>query len=435
MTDSDDAFLFLDEAASLPAPNVAEAAPWVILVVDDDRSVHSITQLVLGDLRFQGRNVEIISAYSGREAAAILRSRNDVALILLDVVMETDDSGLRLVREVREVIGNRAVRIILRTGEPGQAPERQVILDFDINDYKAKADLTARQLFTATVAALRGYDDLCALEEARAALLVEQAELERRVIARTAELAAANRVLEDDLKAAATLQQAIQPAGFPAHPRLDGAAVMRPARVIGGDFYDIAALDDARVALLIADVSGKGAQAALFAVLARTLLQTAMAAQTDAAEILAATNQALLARNPLNLFVTVLLVLIDTQTGMLSFCSAGHGAPLIRRADGSTSRVGARPSLLLGLIDAAPYTSHSLQLAPGDAVVLTTDGIEEAENLSGEAFGQQRICATLAETAGGADCLLDALMSAVDTFSDGAPLADDATCIVARWLG
>ncbi len=435
MTDSEDAFLFLDEAMTLPAPVVDAQAPWVILVVDDDRSVHSITQLVLGDLRFQDRRVEILSAYSGHDAAAILRGRDDVALILLDVVMETDDSGLRLVRQVREEIGNHAVRIILRTGEPGQAPERQVILDFDINDYKAKADLTARQLFTATVAALRGYADLRALEEARAALLQEQAELERRVIARTAELAAAHRVLEDDLKAAATLQQAIQPAGFPAHPHLDGAAVMRPARVIGGDFYDIALLDADRVALLIADVSGKGAQAALFAVLARTLLQAAMAANSDPAEILAATNQALVARNPLNLFVTVLLVVIDTRRGMLSFCSAGHGAPLIRRADGSTCRVAARPSLLLGLFEAAPYTSHTLHLAPGDAVVLTTDGIEEAEDSSGEPFGQDRICATLAGAANDAGRMLDALMCAADAFRSGAPLDDDATCIVARWPG
>jgi serine phosphatase RsbU (regulator of sigma subunit) len=441
--DEDD-FLLEDDVPS----GVADAAsPWMVLVVDDDASVHSITRLVLGDVRFQGRGIDILSAHSGREAARILRNCPDIALILLDVVMESDDSGLRLVREVRESMGNKAVRIILRTGDPGQAPERRVILDYDINDYKAKADLTAQQLYTATIAALRSHADIVALEASRAALLAEQAALERRVVERTAELAEANRalrasqaLLEEDLRAAATLQQAILPDAFPPHPHIDGAALMRSARAIGGDFHDAVALDASRMALLVADVSGKGAQAALFMVLVRTLLQEVVTqhagtADLDPAAIMAETNRRLLARNPLSLFVTVMFGVLDAAGGRFAFCSAGHGMPLIRRADGSVERVAGRPSPMLGLIETAQYRSQDVILAPGDAVVLVTDGIEEATDAHGTWFGEKRLCTALTEAGPNASAaaLLEATLRAVDDFSGGAPLGDDITCVVARW--
>jgi len=341
------------------------------------------------------------------------------------------------------VIGNKAVRIILRTGEPGQAPERRVIVDYDINDYKAKSDLTAQQLYTATVAALRNYADLIALEASRRALLDEQALLERRVTERTAELAEVNRalrasqmLLEEDLRAAGILQQAILPDGFPPHPRIDGAALMRPARVIGGDFYDVVALDADRVALLVADVSGKGAQAALFMVLVRTLLQEVMA-QHDLtpAETMAETNRRLIARNPLSLFVTVMFGVLDTRNGHVDFCSAGHGMPLIRRADGRVERVTGRPSPMLGLVEAAQFAGHSLTLAAGDAIVLATDGVEEASNPDGTWFGEERFCHVLSATGSDASAagMLTETLHAVDQFSAGAALADDITCVIARW--
>ncbi|MBB3262817.1 response regulator RpfG family c-di-GMP phosphodiesterase [Azospirillum sp. OGB3] len=170
--DDDDDLLFADEDA--PDPSSAKsgpaAAPWKLLIVDDDPEVHAITRVVLNDVTFDGRCLLFLSAHSGGEARAILNDHPDIAAVLLDVVMETEDAGLRLVHHIREVLGNRRVRIILRTGQPGQAPERQVIVSYDINDYKAKSELTAQKLFTTTVAALRSYQHIDAIERNRQGL-------------------------------------------------------------------------------------------------------------------------------------------------------------------------------------------------------------------------------------------------------------------------
>jgi len=148
----------------------ATGAPWDILIVDDDREVHAVTRLALQDLVFRGRRLRFLSATSAAEAAGVLRDNRDVAVILLDVVMETDDAGLRLVREIRGELGLRQTRIVLRTGQPGSAPERSVVVDYDINDYKAKSELTEAKLFTTIISALRGYEDLIALEASRQGL-------------------------------------------------------------------------------------------------------------------------------------------------------------------------------------------------------------------------------------------------------------------------
>ncbi|KAA0593041.1 DUF3369 domain-containing protein [Azospirillum lipoferum] len=144
--------------------------PWLILIVDDDHEVHAITRVVLGEMMFEERPVRFLSAYTARQARSLLAEQPGIAAILLDVVMETDDAGLKLVRHIREEMGNRQVRIILRTGQPGQAPERDVILSYDINDYKAKSELTAQKLYTAAVAALRSYQHIAAIERGRQGL-------------------------------------------------------------------------------------------------------------------------------------------------------------------------------------------------------------------------------------------------------------------------
>jgi class 3 adenylate cyclase/CheY-like chemotaxis protein len=179
------------EAVAPPAPDAAER-PWAVLIADDDEGVHSITRVVLDGAQFKDRPLELLSAYSAAEAKKILLSRPDIAVLLLDVVMEREDAGLALAREIRESIKNHTVRIILRTGQPGQAPEREVILNYDVNDYKSKAELTAQSLFSATISAIRGFSDITALEQAhRKMMAVERAvadRLEQVVAERTVEL-------------------------------------------------------------------------------------------------------------------------------------------------------------------------------------------------------------------------------------------------------
>lgn len=135
----------------------ASAAPWKVLLVDDEPAVHQISRLILGDLRFDGRGIELLSAESAAQAREILARESGLALVLLDVVMETDDAGLALVHHIRQQRRDRLVQVVLRTGQPGVAPEREVVAHHEINGYWLKTDLTAQRLRTVVVSALRSY--------------------------------------------------------------------------------------------------------------------------------------------------------------------------------------------------------------------------------------------------------------------------------------
>jgi len=159
-------------STSVRLPDVRQSGPppWNVLVVDDEPEVHAVTRLALRNFRFADRQLHFLSAHSASEAEAMLRDNGDIAVMLLDVVMETDKAGLDLVRTVREQLGNQFVRIVLRTGQPGQAPEQQVIAAYDINDYKEKTELTAQKLATTMFAALRSYRDMRTIEANRRGL-------------------------------------------------------------------------------------------------------------------------------------------------------------------------------------------------------------------------------------------------------------------------
>jgi CheY-like chemotaxis protein len=154
-----------------PGDEPSEQGPrWKIAVIDDEPAVHDGTRFALSDYRLNGHGLEILSAYSAAEGRELMRAHPDVAVVLLDVIMESDTAGLGLVEFIRKELKNETVRIILRTGQPGQAPERRVIVDYDINDYKAKTELTADKLFTALTAALRSHQQLQRMVETRRGL-------------------------------------------------------------------------------------------------------------------------------------------------------------------------------------------------------------------------------------------------------------------------
>lgn len=153
--------------------------PWKVLVVDDEPDVHTVTRLTLSRFRLDGRSLQFLNAYSGAEARKILSEHQDIALIFLDVVMETETAGLDVVRWLRGEVGNTFTRIVLRTGQPGQAPEESVIVEYDINDYKEKTELDRKKLFTTTFAALRAYRDIMEVEQAHRFQLSYREGLER----------------------------------------------------------------------------------------------------------------------------------------------------------------------------------------------------------------------------------------------------------------
>jgi len=144
---------------------------WKILIVDDEPDIHEITQLNLKNFQFESRNLEFFLAYSAQQARDILQKHPDIALALIDVVMETDDAGLTLVKYIREELKYKMIRLVIRTGQPGQAPERYVIDNFDIDDYKDKTELTTQKLYTTVRSALKSFRDLMAIDMNRKGLL------------------------------------------------------------------------------------------------------------------------------------------------------------------------------------------------------------------------------------------------------------------------
>ncbi len=170
-----------------------------LLIVDDEKEIHVMTRLVLSDFSFENATLEFFSAYSEQEAKELIQDHPDAACILLDVVMEEKDSGLEVVRFIREEQKNDKLRIILRTGQPGKAPENDIICNYDINDYKEKTELTSQKLFTTITTALRSYSHLVELEKKTDQIAEKNTQLKdevaRRIIAES-NLTRYNRSLE-----------------------------------------------------------------------------------------------------------------------------------------------------------------------------------------------------------------------------------------------
>ncbi len=170
--------LFQDEIEAAARIGTGNPA-WPVLVIDDDQSVLDITRLALADFEYMDRPLELIYVNSAAAARNVLQKRDDIAVALVDVVMESDHAGLKLVEWIRNTLGNRFIRLVLRTGQPGQAPEQEVIRKFDINDYKEKTDLSIGKLHTLMVTSLRSYTNLLELEKSRQGLerMVESAKM------------------------------------------------------------------------------------------------------------------------------------------------------------------------------------------------------------------------------------------------------------------
>ena len=185
-SDAHDALVFAEDEDSLledvlfDGDTVAETATWTVVIVDDEPAVHQATQLALNNFAFEGKALNFLSAYSGEEGKKLLSEHHtETAFVLLDVVMETNDAGLNVVQYIREELHNHKVRIILRTGHPGEAPEESVILNYDINDYTLKVELTRKRLLTTVITALRSYRDLITIDQQRQELTQTLAHLEK----------------------------------------------------------------------------------------------------------------------------------------------------------------------------------------------------------------------------------------------------------------
>jgi serine phosphatase RsbU (regulator of sigma subunit) len=244
-------------------------------------------------------------------------------------------------------------------------------------------------------------------------------------------LYAVNERVQEELNLARSVQLAILPQQFPKESDWSVHACMHPARELGGDFYDSFALPNGRHGILVADVSGKGVGAAFFMAVSRTvLLDSAMAARSPA-QVLALANDLLCTRNPMDLFVTACYGIYDPHEGTLVYACAGHMPPLVRHAQGEIETLSTTNDLALGVMPQMPYSEHCLTLAPGDTLLMYTDGITEAFSSQGRAFGDARLKAWLSgsQPHRGTQWMVEDLVQHVADFVDGAEASDDLTCL------
>ncbi|MBP1634109.1 MAG: rsbU 1 [Acidobacteria bacterium] len=267
---------------------------------------------------------------------------------------------------------------------------------------------------------------------------IENARLFERTVqaARDRERLAA---LHKELEVASRIQRAIVPSQFPPFPgRADFSvrASMTPARAVGGDFFDFFLVDPARLGFVIADVSGKGVPSALFMAVCRTLIKATAEGGVAPDACLSRVNRVLASEGVPSMYVTVFYGLLDTRTGRVTYCNAGHNPPFVIRAAGSVEPLPQTGGTVVGLFEDSLYESGEVQLAPGDTLFTYTDGVTEACDASGEEFTTARLQPCLARHgARGLDELISTVTAEVAAFAGDAPQGDDITVLAVRYEG
>lgn len=268
------------------------------------------------------------------------------------------------------------------------------------------------------------------------------ADLERRrLAAQLEEQRRAAARIEGELSAARTIQLGILPRTFPAFPhRKDFSiyAMVEPASAVGGDLYDFALLDEDHLFFVIGDVSGKGVQAALFMAIAKVLYKSNILRERITLDrVMVDANAEITRENPASMFVTVVAGVLNLLTGELELCNAGHDPPLLIRPGAPITRLAGEGGPPLCTLDDYPYASEFYKLAPGDSLVLLTDGVTEAQNKAQDLYGVARAEAVLAALPAGSDprVLVEALYADVLKFMAGAPSADDTTILALHYAG
>ena len=381
-----------------------------ILSVDDETDLELLlTQFFRRKIR--NGEYEFFFAHNGLEALQVLLKHPDISIILSDINMPEMD-GLTLLAKINEM----------------RIPSLKCIMVSaygDMDNIRHAMNGGAFDFATKPI----DLDDLqLTIDKA-----VEQIEYIKSAQKEHAQLVD----IQADLSVAREIQQAILPRAFDVKMHdageVDIFASMLAAKDVGGDFYDFFAIDDHRIGFTIADVSGKGVPAAIFMAVSRTLIKATGLQGLPAEECMAKVNDILCGESVGSMFVTVFYGIYDVTTGAVSFANAGHNPPYILRADGTVEKLSCSCNLVLGAVEGMPFTGESLQLNAGDALVMYTDGVTEAENRNHDQFGESRLEAELAELKG-ADSkqIVSGINAKVKEFINGAPQSDDITQLVIR---
>ena len=244
-----------------------------------------------------------------------------------------------------------------------------------------------------------------------------------------------------EMAMAKAIQCNVLPSTFPPYPalvdKIDVFARMITAKEVGGDFYDFYFVGKNRLALVIADVSGKGVPAALFMMRAKATLQGYLKSGLDIAEAVGKTNHRLATRNDANMFVTAWIGIVDLTTGALEYVNAGHNPPLLKRTGGSVEYLTAKSGPPLAVMGGIRYRRQTLSLASGDGLVLYTDGVTEATDRVQALYGEDRLVGTMRGLLGAHDAraIIGGILKDVDSFVDGTEQADDITILAFKLVG
>jgi serine phosphatase RsbU (regulator of sigma subunit) len=247
--------------------------------------------------------------------------------------------------------------------------------------------------------------------------------------------------IDDELAFARAIQLSALPSHFPAFPdrtEFDIFAEMQPAKEVGGDFYDFFLIGEDKLAVVIADVSGKGIPAALFMMISKTLIKNLALSGISAAEVFAKANNSLCENNDAGMFVTAFMAVLDCKSGKLRYVNAGHNPPLIKKVAGAVEWLPVRPNFILAGMEDIKYVEQEIILAPGDLLFMYTDGVTEACNQALELYSDNRLFKelnndTLEDPTAAAD-IVEYVLDSVESFADGAEQADDITMLSLKYL-
>ncbi|HKD07052.1 MAG TPA: SpoIIE family protein phosphatase [Bryobacteraceae bacterium] len=341
--------------------------------------------------------------------------------------------GFHISTAVRDRVLNSGVSVLVRDTSMDDAfRERRSIVEQNIRTLMAVPLQTRDQIigiiYVDSPSLLREFtkDDLSVLTVMAnvAAIRIEQT--------RFAEIEQARQLLARDLEQAADIQQGLLPGVAPKFRSLDLAGHNAPCRTVGGDYYDFFKYGDNRVAMVLGDVSGKGMPASLLMMGLQARVQVLIEEPKSLAQVMTRLNRITCSNCPSNRFITFFLCVLDGDTGELAYCNAGHNPPVIVRASGESELLkGGGP--VLGILSAIEYQEYRIQLNPGDALVIYSDGVSEAASTDGEEFETDRLSEVASRNrTRPAQEILAAVNRAVADFTAGAPQSDDITLIVAR---
>ena len=386
--------------------------PVKILSVDDEMDLELLlTQYFRRKIR-KGE-YEFVFAHNGLEALTMMVKHPDIEIILSDINMPEMD-GLTLLAKVNEM-RNPALKVIMVSAYGDMGNIRQAMNNGAFDFATKPIDL----------------DDLSVTIEKA----IEQIEYVHQMQKEHSQLES----LKGDLAIASEIQQAILPRVFPPFSdltdKLDIFASMTPAKDVGGDFYDFFRIDDDRIGFVIADVSGKGIPAAIFMAVSRTLIRATGIRGGSPAECISYSNKLLAGESVDCMFVTVFYGILNTTTGEIVYCNAGHNPPYVLKRNGQVEALPMSQDPMVGAIDGIEYHEGRLMLEKSDALVMFTDGVTEAMNVQNEEFGEERLEDTLAEvTLHNCQQMVEAIKADVAAFAGEAEQSDDITVLTLKRL-